>query len=105
MYQCSQQFAELAQHKSAKAYMRVPMIQVSLHRSDALSALLELDKHLAITQADAAAGLMFGCNGQQLVSLPFARWVLIVVGKLQTARCAALLACIANVYREPIRVH
>jgi hypothetical protein len=48
-------------------------LQVSLYRSDALSALLELDKHLSIAQADEAAGLMFGCGGQQLLRLPFAR--------------------------------
>ncbi|WIA20263.1 hypothetical protein OEZ85_006098 [Tetradesmus obliquus] len=52
-----------------------PIMQVALHRSDALSALLELDRHLSIAHADEAAGLMFGCEGQQLVRLPFARLV------------------------------
>jgi hypothetical protein len=49
--------------------------QVSLCRTDALSSLVELDKHMAITHADEAAGLMFGVNPKQLLKKPFARCV------------------------------
>jgi hypothetical protein len=47
--------------------------QVSLFRADALSSLIELDKHLAISHVDEGAGLMFGVNQQQLLKKPFAR--------------------------------
>lgn len=52
----------------------VAALQVSLYRSDTLSALLQLDKHLNIAHADAAAGLMFGCSASQLHKQAVARW-------------------------------
>jgi hypothetical protein len=46
---------------------------VSLFHADALSSLVELDKHLAITHADEAAVLMFGVNAKHLLKKPFAK--------------------------------
>jgi hypothetical protein len=41
-------------------------VQVSLHRADALTAVLELDAHLRVTRADGAAGLLFGSAAKAL---------------------------------------
>lgn len=46
-------------------------LQVSLHRADALSSVLELDKHMNITHADEAAGLIFSVNPKKLVNQSF----------------------------------
>jgi hypothetical protein len=47
--------------------------QVSLFRADALSTVLEVEKHLSISHADEAAGLIFGVNPRQMLKTPFAR--------------------------------
>jgi hypothetical protein len=49
--------------------------QVSLFRADALSTVVEVDKHLAIAHADEAAGLMFGVSAKHLLKKPFSRSV------------------------------
>lgn len=46
-------------------------MQVSLRRADALSTVLELDKHLAISQADEAAGLIFASHPRKLLNQSF----------------------------------
>jgi hypothetical protein len=48
---------------------------VSLFRADALSSVIELDKHLAIAHVDEAAGLMFGANHKHLMKKSFARYI------------------------------
>lgn len=40
--------------------------QVSLHRADALTGVLELDSHLRVTKADEPAGLLFGVMSKRL---------------------------------------
>lgn len=47
-------------------------MQVALHRSDALTTVIDLDKDLKIARADEVAGLMFGVTVKQLAhkSLP-----------------------------------
>lgn len=55
-------------------------LQVSLFRADALSSVMELDKHLAITHVDEAAGLMFGVNPKQLLKKAFARYGTALLG-------------------------
>lgn len=46
-------------------------LQVSLFRSDALTAIIELDKHLGIARADDSAGLMFGVSTKHLLHKSF----------------------------------
>jgi len=48
-------------------------LQIALHRSDALTAVIELDKDLHIARADDAAGLMFGVDAKQLLHKPLPR--------------------------------
>lgn len=50
------------------------VMQVTLHRSDALTALVDIDAHLKISRADDAAGLMFGVSSESLVNKSLARW-------------------------------
>lgn len=47
--------------------------QVAVHRSDTLSALVQLDKDLRITKADDVAGLIFGLDAKHLLHRHFAR--------------------------------
>jgi hypothetical protein len=61
--------------------------QVSLFRADALSSVIELDKHLAISSVDEAAGLIFGVNSKQLIKKAFARCG---VGYLHFSLCTLL---------------
>lgn len=51
------------------------VMQVTLHRSDAFAALVDIDTHLRISRADDAAGLMFGVSSKSLVNKSLARWV------------------------------
>ncbi len=48
-------------------------MQVALHRADALSSVLELDKNLTVLRADDAAGLMFGLPSSALLRMQFTR--------------------------------
>jgi hypothetical protein len=52
-----------------------PVMQVTLHRSDTLTALVDIDAHLKISRADDAVGLMFGVSAKSLVNKSLARWV------------------------------
>lgn len=47
---------------------------MSLYRSDALTAIIELDKHMGIARVDDAMGLMFGISAQALVKKSFSRY-------------------------------
>lgn len=49
-------------------------MQVSLYRSDALTAIIELDKNMGIARIDDAMGLMFGINAKALVKKSFSRY-------------------------------
>lgn len=49
-------------------------VQVALHRSDALTTVIDLDHDLNVARADDSAGLMFGVNARQLHHMNFARW-------------------------------
>ena len=49
-------------------------VQVSLYRSDALIATIELDKHMAITRIDDAIGLMMGVSARTLLKKNFPRY-------------------------------
>lgn len=49
-------------------------LQLVLWRADALAAIVELDKSLAVVRADAAAGLLFGVSSKQLIKKDFRRW-------------------------------
>eukprot|EP00878_Enallax_costatus_P025839 GHUV01027676.1.p1 GENE.GHUV01027676.1~~GHUV01027676.1.p1 ORF type:complete len:1421 (+),score=378.88 GHUV01027676.1:621-4883(+) len=53
----------------------IPVVQVSLYRSDALIATIELDKHMAITRIDDAIGLMMGVSARALLKKNFPRIV------------------------------
>jgi hypothetical protein len=46
---------------------------VSLYRADALSSVIELDKHLAVAHADEAAGLIFGVSHRHMLKKLFAK--------------------------------
>jgi nitrogen-specific signal transduction histidine kinase len=43
------------------------LLQVFLHRSDALTTVIVVDKELRVARADDAAGLMFGVSAKWLV--------------------------------------
>lgn len=49
-------------------------IEVTLWRSDAVAAVVEVDGHLEVTRADQAAGLLFGINHRAMVKKDFCRW-------------------------------
>lgn len=49
------------------------VLQVSLHRSDVLTTVIDLDQHLNIARADDSAGKMFGVNARSLMHMPFGR--------------------------------
>eukprot|EP00878_Enallax_costatus_P021708 GHUV01022998.1.p1 GENE.GHUV01022998.1~~GHUV01022998.1.p1 ORF type:complete len:487 (+),score=142.31 GHUV01022998.1:295-1755(+) len=53
----------------------VPVMQVALYRSDALTSIIELDKELRITHSDEALSLMFGVNEKHLHKKHFAKLV------------------------------
>ncbi|WIA34671.1 hypothetical protein OEZ86_012986 [Tetradesmus obliquus] len=59
--------------EDATAAAAVPVLQVSLYRADALSSVIELDKHLTIAHADEAAGVMFGINHRHMLRKSFAK--------------------------------
>uniref|UniRef100_A0A383VUJ6 PAS domain-containing protein n=1 Tax=Tetradesmus obliquus TaxID=3088 RepID=A0A383VUJ6_TETOB len=61
--------------EDAAAAETVPVLQVSLYRADALSSVVELDKHLTIAHADDAAGLMFGINHKHMLKKSFVKLV------------------------------
>lgn len=46
------------------------LLQVSLHRSDGLAAILELDHNLLITHAEDTAALILGAGVRQLYKKP-----------------------------------
>eukprot|EP00878_Enallax_costatus_P045913 GHUV01055449.1.p1 GENE.GHUV01055449.1~~GHUV01055449.1.p1 ORF type:complete len:339 (+),score=63.14 GHUV01055449.1:172-1188(+) len=57
------------------AASKMPVIRVSLHRADALSTVLELDKDLHVVRADESARLMLAINPKRLVNQSFVRLV------------------------------
>lgn len=53
-------------------------LEVVLWRADAVAAVVEVDSHLEITRADAAAGLLFGVSHRSLIKRSFKRWGLML---------------------------
>lgn len=52
------------------------VLQIALHRSDALVTVIDLDKDMKIVRADEAAALMFGVTVKQLMHKSLPRWAL-----------------------------
>ncbi len=53
----------------------VAVLEVHLWAADQLSAVVEVDRHLVISRADAAAGLLFGLGAKALLRKRFTRCV------------------------------
>lgn len=84
-------------HAQADTMCLLLLLQVALHRSDALTTVIDLDKDLRVARADDTAGLMFGVSSKQLHHKLFPRWESVVHayaiwrhGRLQTGPCSEL---------------
>lgn len=52
----------------------VPVLEIQLWRSDAVSSVVEVDSHLVVARADVGAGLIFGVPHKLLLKKSFKRW-------------------------------
>ncbi len=66
--------AVMAVHDDADGLASIPVLEVQLWAADQLSAVVEVDRRLVISRADAAAGLLFGLGAKALLRKRFTRW-------------------------------